>query len=153
MEDSLEAAMITRVLKCLVSKDLLISNLAWDQVRATITKRTGEPPQDIQQVLTFFHTPPPPGEYSKGDVRSVWSMVRKALTFLDVTIDHDNNTYHLVFDSFSAQAGRWKAVTAVLKRAREQCRLKLVLQCQDQGRSFDLISRNQSSNNWIAGGK
>ncbi len=154
VEDSLEAAIVIRVLKCLMSKDLLVLGLACDQLRATILNRTGESPEDVQQVLTFLHTPPPPGEYAKGDVRSLWSMVRKALKFLDVTIETGaEDTYHLIFGSYSAKAGKWEEVAAVLKRAREQRRLKLVLESKDQGRSFHLISKDQSSNHWIAGGR
>jgi hypothetical protein len=88
VEDCLEAAMVTRALKYLVSKDLLVSGLAWDQLKATMTKRTGEEPQNAEEILSFLNSPPPPGEYAKGDVRSVWSMVRKSLKFFDVTIDH-----------------------------------------------------------------
>jgi hypothetical protein len=151
VEDCLEAAMVTRALICLVSKDLLVSGLAWDQLKVTMTKRTGEEPQNAEEILSFLNSPPPPGEYAKGDVRSVWSMVRKSLKFFDVTIDHGSlDTYHLVSASSSAQAGKWKAVAAILKTAKEQRRLKLVLECKDQGRSFHLLHQDQSSNHRIS---
>ena len=117
-------------------------------------KRTGELPQDVGKILNFLNTPPPPGEYTKGDVRSMWSMVRKSLKFFCVTIDHgDSDTYHLTSESWSAQAGKWKAVAAMLKGAKEQRHLKFLLECTDQGRSFHLIHQDQYSNHWIPGGR
>jgi hypothetical protein len=55
--------------------------------------------------------------------------------------------------SSSTQAGKWKAVAAILKTAKEQRRLKLVLECKDQGRSFHLLHQDQSSNHWISNGR
>ena len=63
VEDRLESAMVTRSLKCLVSKDRLVSDLAWDQLAATITKRTGSPPSSCQGSALL-----PPHTRSKGRV-------------------------------------------------------------------------------------
>ncbi len=39
-EDALESAMVSRLLKCLNSKDKLVSDVAWCQLRAAIRKRS-----------------------------------------------------------------------------------------------------------------
>ncbi len=152
-EDRLESAMVTRSLKCLVSKDRLVSDLAWDQLAATITKRTGSPPRDVTEVLSFLHSPGPKGEYAKGDVRSMWSMVRKSLKHLSCTISHIEGEYWISFADHTAKAGKWKEVGAVLKTARDDRRLKMLLECTDQGRSFHLLAKSDASNHWITTGK
>ena len=153
VEDALESSMVMRTLKYLTSRDLLVSSLAWDQLIATMLKRTGNQPSDATEALSFLNTPPPRGEYAKGDVRSLWSMVRNALKYLGLSLEHgDEDSYFVTSGESAAKAGKWKAVAAVLRKAREQRRLTLMLECKDQGRSFHLLSQSQSSNHWIAGG-
>ena len=56
-------------------------------------------------------------------------MVRKSLSVLGCSIEHQDGQYHLRTDAHSAKAGKWKAVGFVLKRAREECRKRLLLEC------------------------
>ena len=58
LQDNLEVATITRAIKVLSSKDKLVSDIAWDQLRLTIAKRTGHPPATLVVVVTFLNSPP-----------------------------------------------------------------------------------------------
>ncbi len=51
VEDNMESAMVLRALKCLNARDKLVTDTAWDQLRATITKRTGNRPATSHDVL------------------------------------------------------------------------------------------------------
>lgn len=83
----------------------------------------------------------------------MWSMVRKSLPVIGCSIEHQDDNYHLRTDAHSAKAGKWKAVGSVLKRARDDHRKRLLLECQDQGRSFHLLTKDESSNHWLPSGR
>jgi len=89
VESALEGAMVSRVLKTLISRDRLVSDVAWAQLPATVAKRMGTPPQIRRNLLGFLNTPQPPGESAKGNVKSLWSMPRRSLVFLDLKLDSD----------------------------------------------------------------
>ena len=127
--------------------------MAWDQLRATIIKRTGHAPESDEDVVAFLNTPPPRNEASRGDVRSLWSMVRKSLVYLNVELEHTTEDgFLLTFKESTAKTYRWPPVINLLKRAREDRRLQQVLSSSDQGRSFHAISLHPASNHWIPTG-
>ncbi len=152
VEDSLEAAMISKAIKCLSSKDKWVNDVAWDQLQSTIAKRRSSSPQNISQVLEFINNPPPRGESCRGDVRSLWSMVRRSLIYLNCSVLWEDDRLILRWEDFQVQAGRWKALANLLSDARASRRLRLVKSASDQGRSFHLISLDPSSNHWIPSG-
>ena len=76
--------MILRAMKVLTSKDKLVSDIAWDQLRSTIIKRTGHTPQSSDDITAFLNALPPHNEAAQGDVRSLWSMVRRSLHYLGI---------------------------------------------------------------------
>ena len=53
-EDLLESATVTRLLKVLNSKDKLVSDVAWCQLRATIDKRDPSAPRTMQPLLLWL---------------------------------------------------------------------------------------------------
>ena len=62
---------ITCALKCLTSRNRTVSDLAWDQLSATVKKRTGAAPEHVDDVINFLNTPAARGEAVRGDVRSM----------------------------------------------------------------------------------
>ena len=88
-----QAGVITRALKCLSSRNRTVSDLAWDQLSATVKKRTGAAPEHVDDILHFLNTPAVRGEAVRGDVRSTWSMVHKSLSVLGCSIEHQDRQY------------------------------------------------------------
>ena len=50
--------------------------------------RSGRRPERAEDVIDFLNTPPPKNEASRGDVRSLWSSLRKSLRGLDIQLDY-----------------------------------------------------------------
>ena len=121
-EDNIESSMVLRVLKCLASKDKLVSDVAWDQLRATIKKRTGQAPENSDDIINFLNTPPTGNEVAMGarDIRLLWSMVRKALQFLDVKLKYKDDQFTIVWQEKELRTTRWKAVSDLLKTTKEE---------------------------------
>ena len=139
MLDSLDAATVTKTLKCLSSTDPIVSAVAWDQVGQSIHKRTGNKPQHLCDVLTFLNSPPVRGESARGDVRSLWSLARKSLAVFDCKLDCDeDNSLLLSWSTKTVRAGRWRDVGNLLKEATTARSRARMLACSDQGRSFHL---------------
>ena len=132
VEDNLETNLILKVMKVLFSKDRLLSDLSWGQLKATATKRTGQPQCNVEDMMNFLNSAPR-NEASGGDVRSVWYMVHKSLALLGMKLDHDQDGLSLEFQG--DLASHWRPVTTLLKRAKGHRRLQQVLTSQDQGRS------------------
>ena len=153
LEDNLESSMVVRALKCLCSRDRLVSNTAWDQLRATILKRTGNPPSTFQDAVDFLSSPPLRNEAARGDVSSLWSLVRKSFRYLGVQVGvGDDSTFVLEFEGSAAVTNHPRSIPALLKKAKEKRRLQQVLASPDQGRSFPLLSLHPASNHWITTG-
>ena len=143
LQDNLEVATISRAIKVLSSKDKLVSDIAWDQLRSTILKRTGQSPATSDDVISFLNSPPPHIEASRDDVRSLWSMVR---------FSYEDEVFSLTHQETTIATSRWGPVTNLMKRIKEEKILKRVLDSSDQGRSFHLISLHPSSSHWIPTG-
>ena len=152
IEDNLETSTITRALKALASKDKLVSDIAWDQLRATILKRTGHRPKQAEDVTEFLHTLPPKNEGSRGDVRSLWSSLRKSLHCFNIELEYVDGDFLIECNGSCSKTPRWSSIANLLKRAKENRRLNQVLASSDQGRSFFCVSRHPSSSHWIPTG-
>ena len=97
--------------------------------------------------------PPPKGEVNRGDVRSVWSLVRRTIRHLGVELGYVDDHLTVEFDSVCSRTPYWHPVAAMLKKAKEARRLQQVLASSDEGRSFHCISLHPSSSHWIPTGR
>jgi hypothetical protein len=122
IQDNLEASIVLRSLKALISKDKLVSNIAWDQL--------------------------PKGEASRS--RPLCVVPRAAVPrHLRVELGYVDN--HFVVE-FNGSCSHWRPMADMLKKAKEARRLHQVLGSSDQGRSFHCISLHPSSSHWIPTG-
>ncbi len=139
-------ATISRAIKSLSSSDRTVSNVAWAQLRATIQKRMGTPPTSAEEAFHFLYTPPRGNGGSKGDVRSLWSVVRRPLRRL-VSLTQDEECRLLLrIGNIELLHYKKKAIINTLQEAGDVRTLETVLSHKDQGRSFPLISQHHSSN-------
>ena len=152
LQDNLEVASVSRTIKVLSSKDKLVSDISWDQLKATIVKRTGHAPTTSEDVITFLNSPPPRNEASRGDVRSLWSMVRKSLQYLQLELSYEDDIFSLTHHETTVSTLRWPPVSNLMRRIKEEKTLRKVLDSSDQGRSYHLISLHPSSSHWIPTG-
>ncbi len=81
-----------------------------DQLKATITKRSGNAVQNSGNIIQFLGTLPPKNEAARGDVHSLWSLVRKYLRYLDIELEYADDDFLVDFDSTCARAPRWRVV-------------------------------------------
>ena len=79
MEDLLDTNRVNRVMRCLASPDKKINNVAWDQFSGVVRKRKKEADITNDDLQQFLNTTPAQGEHRQGDVRSLWSTVRKSI--------------------------------------------------------------------------
>ena len=79
-------------------------------------------------------------------------MVRESLHYLNLELDGDQDGLSLTFQESSVRTTRWRLVQDLLKRAKEQRRLRQVLDSSDQGRSYHAISLHPASSHWIPTG-
>ncbi len=149
MEDSLNSTCITRILRCLNSRDRLLQDVAWAQLTAVVKKRTGKEELRDTDIQNFLNTAPSPGEARKGDVKSTWSTVRKSLKLLGCKVEVSGTKVTLIYDDASAKAGKRAALARILAKAKTEQRLQQLTPAPDQGRSFHLLFKHPSSNHWI----
>ncbi len=57
---------MTRILKCFMYKDCVVSDLTWDQLKAYTVKRTGKSREHLDDIFRFFNLSQLPGEHAKG---------------------------------------------------------------------------------------
>ena len=88
------------------------------------------------------------------DVRSLFSQARKALKYLSAeVIDLEGGKLGLRCREKDFGPWKWKRMAWALKEAREDRRLRQLMECSDQGHSFPLISQDKASSSWIKNGK
>lgn len=107
----------------MLSKDRLVSDLAWDQLHATIEKRTGHAPYDIEGAPSF-----PPYTTAAGRVLQgghPLPLVHVEKRPADPESNHDEGKLHVSFGEQSAVAGKWGSCSI----EESEGRLKLVLEC------------------------
>jgi len=149
-----DSATISRVVKMLSSSDVTVLNVAWDQLRATIQKRMGTPPATAYNAFTFLNSPPQPNEGSRGDVLTLWSIVRRPLWRLGMKVAKDEEGRVLLqSEEVEALGNNRRAIAGSLRATGDAWTLTRVTSSSDQGRSFPLISQHYESNSWIPTGR
>ena len=151
IEDMLDTIAVSRLSHCLTSPDKRVSDIAWHQLHEVAKRRRGGMDTLTKEDLSdFLNSMPSQREGAKGDVRSLWSVVRKSIKRLDLSISLDETGVAVTWDDISVR-GR-KPVSTLLRRASDHRRLQLLLAARDQGRSFSLISASPDSSHWIPSG-
>ena len=131
---------------------LPVSDIAWDQLSGVVWKRKGEVALTDTDLQEFLNSTPAQGEYRQGDVRSLWSTVRKSIKRLGCQVTVEGMEVKLVRGEKTVCAQRKKAVRQFLNDTRDAARLEHLLQATDLGRSFHLVSQHPSSSHWIKEG-
>ena len=150
--DSMDTAQVTRVLRCLSSPDQLVQNVAWSQLSSVTRIRLKKKELETTDYENLLNNPPLPQEATVRDVRSLWTTVRKSLKRLSCSIHFQGSDVHLEHQGDSAKADQRKAVTNLLKKARNQLWLGQLLKSKDQGRAFHQVHMSPASNHWIQSG-
>ena len=145
MEDTLDVTKVNGLVRCLASPDKKVSNVAWDQLSTVVRKRKGEDTISDSDLQEFLNTTPVRGEYQQGDVRSLWSTVRKSIKSLGCEVIIEGTHVKLARGEETVNAREKKAVRRFLNEAKDASRLQQLLQASDQRRSFHLASKHPSS--------
>ena len=96
MEDNLDVARITQFFKRLTSPNDIVKQCAWTQLSQVVGKRLKKQDISPQDMESFLNSPPPPNEGSRGDIQSLWSIVRKSLHRLGILVSvTDSNSIEL----------------------------------------------------------
>ena len=155
IEDEMDIALVSQAFKFLANeKDPRVSTVARHQLTEVMCKRSPTTDCSADSLSTFLNTPAPNGEGSRGDVRSLWSLVRKSLhnTRSNILLG-ENGTGTKI--SINECNGGWNQRRAITKALREECQqnhLSKLLEAKDQGRSFSSVSRHSASNYWVKSG-
>ena len=152
VEDMLDVTNVDRLSRCLSSPDEKVQDVAWDQLSAVVRKRKGADTISDRDLQEFLNSPPESGEYRRGDVRSLWSAVRKSVRNLGCVLILEGMDVKLQKEERTACPRDKRAVRQLLNEARDSTRLEQVLSAKDQGRTFHLASKHPSSSNWIRDG-
>ena len=118
LEDQLDITRVTRVVRCPSSPDRKVQDVAWDQLSAVVRKRLGRDSIADEDIQTFVNTRLESREAAKGDVKSIWSTVRKSLSNLKCEILLCGTEVKLAFDNLTAQSDLKAAVRKVLSEAK-----------------------------------
>ena len=123
IEDSLDVFQITQML---LSPDLRVSGCAWDQLLQAVSKRTGtlNPTDDI--VHDFFNSPPASGKGSKGDVRSLWNVVRRSMRRLEVSVCIEGRSVSIECLAGDINESQRDKVTCMLRQQSNQLSLQML---------------------------
>ena len=140
----------TRISRLLSCKRL--NDIAWSQLTSVVKRRRRLDDITTADIADFLNNPPLPQEKTNRDVRSIWSSARKSLQHLSCSIALEGSEVSLIHDDITVSARQKKLVRKLLKEARDQRRLTSLLEAQDQGRSFHLISQSPSSSHWLSAG-
>ena len=120
------------------------------QVVGKRLKKQDISPQDME---SFLNSPPPPNEGSRGDIQSLWSIVRKSLHRLRILVSvTDSNSIELDLSGSTITAIRRKLLSKLVRKEVQNLRLEELISHQDQGRTFPLVSKSPASNHWVGTG-
>ena len=152
VEESMDVANINRALRCLSSPDDRVNTVAWNQLSTVTKRRLGR--EDIRDtdIQDFLNSPPAKGEYKQGDVRSLWSAVRKSLQRLECQITVTGTEIKISHEEEVAPARNRIAVKKILDQAKNKINKNELLEAKDQGRAFHLIGEHPSSSHWMREG-
>ena len=153
MEDNLDVARITQFFKCLTSPDDIVKQCAWTQLSQVVGKRLKKQDISPQDMESFLNSPRPPNEGSRGDIQSLWSIVRKSLHRLRILVSvTDSNSIELDLSGSTITAIRRKLLSKLVRKEVQNLRLEELISHQDQGRTFPLVSKSPASNHWVGTG-
>ena len=124
--DNLHIARITRVLKCLNSRDKIVNDIAWSQLHHTVKQRRRLDDVQIADISDFINHPPLPRESRARVVQSIWSTVRKSLIYTDTKMELTNTGAALRTGSLTGECPP-RALRNCLRQACEQKWLKTLL--------------------------
>ena len=79
IEEAMDVARSVSAAKLLSSNDPLLRGVVMEQLKVCTKKRLGIPEPTRENVCDFINHPPPEGEGAKGDIRSLWNLVRSSL--------------------------------------------------------------------------
>lgn len=92
-------------------------------------------------------------EDSKGDIQSLWSIVRKSFQRLDLSVDISaDQQIHLNLPEGTVSPSMCKLVTKAIRKEAQSSQLDKLLACPNQGRSFSVTSKSPASNHWVGTG-
>ena len=121
IEDEMDIALVSQAFKFLSNeKDPRVSTVARHQLAEVMSKRSQATDPSSDSLSTFRNTPAPNGEGSRGDVRSLWSLVRKSLqnTHSKILLG-DGGTGTKI--SIQECTGGWDQRKSISKALRDEC--------------------------------
>ena len=151
MEDTLHTTRVSRLLSCLSSTDKRLNDITWSQLTSVVKRRRRLNDVTTADIADFLNHPPLPQEKTR-DVRSLWNTARKSLKHISCSVMLDGAEVSVSHDDTTTSARQKKPVRKLLKEARDKRHLASLLEAQDQGRTFHLVSKNPCSNHWITAG-
>ena len=119
LEDILHTTRIARCVSCLASRDKRVRDISWSQLSAVVRRRRGLSEITIDDVTDFLNNPPLPHEAVRGDVRSLWSIMRKSLQYLDCKLSFHGTEVSVVRDDMEVGARENQRVHKLLGMARD----------------------------------
>ena len=150
VEDNLDVSRVTQFYKTLTSPDPNVANCAWSQLQEVITKRSGIKSPSRAHIQSFLNEPQKNNEGRRGDVQSLWSIVRKSLQRLSLKVSFDQDNWILLdHETGSISPQQRKLSYRVLRHQVQQRQPANLKSSPDQGRAFGLISESPESNYWI----
>lgn len=154
VEDSLDVARVTQFYKCLTSPDKFVRNCAWSQLQEVVWRRTKTNSPSPEVIQNFLNDPPAAQEGTKGDVYSLWTIVRKSLQRLGTTVNIlPNNQIHLELQHGSIAPIHRRFIAKALRKDVQSQQLERLIAAPDQGRAFSLISKSPASSHWVNTGQ
>ena len=151
LEDTLHTTRVSCLLSCLSSTDKRLNDITWSQLTSVVKHRRRLDNVSTADIADFLNHPPLPQEKSR-DVRSLWNTARKSLKHISCSVMLDGSEVSLIHDNITISARHNKPVRKLLKEVRDKRHLASLLEAQDQGRTFHLVSKNPCSNHWINAG-
>jgi len=91
-------------------------------------------------------------EANCGDIRSLWSGVRRALKYLNCTVKVSGMCTQLCHQYVTVEGQHRLAVQRLLAKAKSEKRLWQLQSAPDQGRAFHHLAKHPSSSHWIQAG-
>ena len=138
LEDDLDTARVTHFFKCLTSPDQVVTQCAWSQLSQVVIRRTNNKTPTAEDIASFLNTPPPPKESTRcSDVQSIWSIVRKSLHRLNMTVNISPDfQIQLTHPEGAIDPTKRKVISKVIRMEAQAQQLKNLIEAPDQGRAF-----------------
>lgn len=105
-----------------------------------------------EELDRFLNTPPTAGEGERGDLRSLWSLVRRSLSNTGMKLVL-GDAVRLTAPDVSLNWSKRKDSNRVLHNLCQQSHMDILTQAKDQGRTFSTVKKHPVSNHWIPTGR